>query len=272
MVLTEKGPGGGVYSAAFWSPKQRWQHIELLPEDFALNEGPADPKDTNGRLDVAEVQGMGFIDLGQFFGSISEDREYPLFLKTMTGTHYIHVDDFEILRGRAAPEAQRSRIGDPTRGFISWFTLGGATLSLSKPGYPLESAAYEVNYDQTQTKYVAIVHVLSNLDLGTATQLRFDVASLKPATLIVYLEERSPGNDVGPRYSSALEVAGGSTPSRKTLAISDFVHDPTGPADPDGRLSPGRLRSISLIDVTGATLSGPERNTLWISSIEAIAQ
>jgi hypothetical protein len=272
VVLTEKGPNGGSHSAWFWSPKQRWQFIELFPEDFALNEGPADAKDANGRLDPADVQGVGFIDLGQFFGLLSADREYPLVLKSMTGTHYIHVDDFETSREQGPSDLKRSRIGDPARGFISWFTLGGATLSLSKPGHPLERAAYEVNYDRTQTKHVAIVHGLSNLELGHATRLSFDAASLKPATVTVYLEERNPGNDFGPRYSATLEVGGGSTPSRKTLAISDFVHDSTGPTDPDGRLTPGRLRSLSMIDVTGATLIAPDRNTLWISSIEAIAQ
>ena len=165
VVLSERRPNGGDYSAWFWSPKQRWQHIELFPEDFALNEGPADAKDANGRLDVAELQGVGFIDLGQFFGLISADRAYPLFLKTTTGTHYIHVDDFEILRDQTASGTRSSRIGDPSRGFVSWITLGGATLSLSKPGNPLGQAGYEVNYEQAPVKSVAIVHGLSNLDL-----------------------------------------------------------------------------------------------------------
>jgi hypothetical protein len=272
VVLTEKGPNGGSYSTWFWSPKQHWQFIELFPEDFALNEGPADAKDANGRLDLADVQGVGFIDLGQFFGLLNADREYPLVLKTMTGTHYIHVDDFETSREQAPSDLKRSRIGDPARGFISWFTLGGATLSLSKPGSPLTAAGYEVTYDQAQTKFVAIAHGLSNLDLANATRLKFDAASLNPASIMVYLEERNPGSDLGPRYSSRLEVAGGSTPSSKTLAISDFTYDPTGPTDPDGRLTPSRLRSISLIDITGARLIAPDRNTLWMSSIEAISQ
>jgi hypothetical protein len=272
VVLSEKKPNGGDYSAWFWSPKQQWQHIELVPGDFALNEGPADAKDADGRLDVAAVHGAGFIDIGQFFGSISADRAFPLFLQATTGKHYIHVDDFEVVKDQAAPPAASPRIGDPSRGFISWFTLGGATLSLSKPGKPFGQAGYEVNYEQTPTKYVAIVHGLSNLDLGQASALRLDIASLKPATVTVYLEERNPGNDLGPRYISTLDIAGGSTPSHRTLAISDFMPDGTGPADPDGRLSPGRLRSISLIDVTGARLIGPERNTLWISSIEPIAR
>ena len=272
VVLSEKKPDGGDYSAWFWSPKRQWQHIVLVPSDFALNEGPADAKDGDDRLDVAAVHGVGFIDIGQFFGSISADRAYPLFLQTMTGKHYVHVDDFEVVRDEPASGARRSRIGDASRGFVSWITLGGATLSLSRPGNPLGQAGYEVTYDQTPGRSVAIVHGLSHLELGGTALLSFDAASVEPATFTVYLEERNPGNDAGPRYTVTLEVAGGSAPSRKTLAISGFAHDPTGPTDPDGHLTPGRLKSISMIDVTGARLIAPARNTLWISSIEAIAQ
>ena len=180
VVLSEKKPDGGDYSAWFWSPKQQWQHIALVPGDFALNEGPADAKDADGRLDVAAVNGVGFIDIGQFFGLLSADRAFPLFLQTMTGKHYIHVDDFEIVRDETASGSRSSRIGDPSRGFVSWITLGGATLSLSKPGNPLGQEGYEVNYAQTPTKSVAIVHGLSNLDLSSAAELAFDVASPSP--------------------------------------------------------------------------------------------
>jgi hypothetical protein len=272
VVLSEEKPNGGDYSAWFWSPKQQWQHIELVPGDFALNEGPTDAKDADGRLDVASVQGVGFIDIGQFFGSISADRAFPLFLQNTPGKHYIHVDDFEVVRNQTAPVVSNSRIGDPSRGLISWITLGGATLSLGRPGTPLGEAGYEVNYEQTRAKSVAIAHGVSNLDLGGTVVLSFDAASREAATFSVYLEERNPGNDVGPRYTMTLEVAGGSTPSRKTLAISDFAHDPTSPADPDGRPTPARLKSLSLIDITGTGLGGPRRNTLWLSSIEANAR
>src|SRR5262245_30644453 len=42
VLLSEKKPGGGDYSALFWSPADTWQTIELAPEDFAANDGPRD--------------------------------------------------------------------------------------------------------------------------------------------------------------------------------------------------------------------------------------
>src|SRR5262245_20019251 len=77
VVLSERKPGVGDYSVWFWSPKQQWQFVELLPEDFAPNEGPADAKDADGRLALDEVQAIGFIDVAQFFGSISQDPAFP---------------------------------------------------------------------------------------------------------------------------------------------------------------------------------------------------
>src|SRR5713226_4062066 len=64
VVLSERTPNGGAYSASFWSPENTWQRIELAPNDFALNEGPADSPDPNGRLDADRIQGIGIIDLG----------------------------------------------------------------------------------------------------------------------------------------------------------------------------------------------------------------
>ena len=66
VMLSETRPGGD-YIAIFWSPKDQWQQIDLTPADFALNDGPKDPKDPNGRLDVDQVQGVAIFDAGQFF-------------------------------------------------------------------------------------------------------------------------------------------------------------------------------------------------------------
>jgi hypothetical protein len=272
VVLSEKKPDGGDYAAWFWSPKQQWQFIELRPEDFALNEGPADAKDSTGRLELDKVQAIGFIDIGQFFGSISQDPTYPLILKTVSGTHRLQVDEFEMLKDAVERHGARTRIGDPSRGFVSWITLGGATLSRGTPGGPLDEVAFEVRYERSPGKYAAVAHGLSSVQLSTATALSFDVASVLPAKLIVYLEERNPGSDAGPRYSSSFEVPGGSVRAHRRLAFSEFTYDGTSPPDPDGRLTPDKLKTISLIDVEAAAPNAVERNTLWLSPIDGVSR
>src|SRR5260370_1242559 len=42
VLLSERKPGGGNYSATFWSPAGVWQQIELTPGDFELSDGPTD--------------------------------------------------------------------------------------------------------------------------------------------------------------------------------------------------------------------------------------
>src|SRR5215471_4072581 len=56
VMLSEKKPGGGDYTALLWAPKDQWQQLDLTPADFSVNDGPKDPKDANGRLDVDQVQ------------------------------------------------------------------------------------------------------------------------------------------------------------------------------------------------------------------------
>jgi len=272
VVLSEKKPGGGDYTAWFWSPKQQWQFIELLPEDFALNEGPADAKDANGRLALDRIQAVGFVDLGQFFGSISQDPAYPLILKSVTGMHRLQVDDFEMLTDGVERRGPSMRVGDPSRGFVTWITLGGATLSRGGPGSPLDEVAFEARYERRPGKYAAIAHSLSGVQLNSAAALSFEVASLLPASLRVYLEERNPGNDTGPRYSASFEVPGGSVRSRRRLAFSEFTYDRTSPPDPDGHLTPDRLKTISLIDVAPAAPNAPQRNSLWLSPIDGVSR
>ena len=268
VVLSEAA--GGYYSAWFWVPRNRWQRVELFPTDFTLNEGPDEPLDPNNRLDPDRIQAVGIIDLGQFFGLLSQDKRYPLVLNTATGTHYIHLDDVEVMHQSDRDQRERRDVvGDPARGLITWITLGGAELEVMPAPNPLNAAAFQATYTQAPGKYVLLTHGLRTADMSQAAALKFSIASAAPATLVVYLEERSPGEAFGPRYLLTTTLAGGSVPQQKALILSEFAHDTTGPADPDGRLTPNQLKSISFIDITAAESERSQQNTLWFSPIEA---
>src|SRR5206468_11701111 len=62
MLLSERKPGGGNYLATFWCAADVWQPIELAPSDFAAADGPNDPVDSNGKLDLDQVEGIGLVD------------------------------------------------------------------------------------------------------------------------------------------------------------------------------------------------------------------
>ena len=72
VMLSEKKPGGD-YTALFWSPKDQWQQVDLTPADFSVNDGPKDPKDPDGRLDLDQVQAVAVFDAGQLFSQAPPD-------------------------------------------------------------------------------------------------------------------------------------------------------------------------------------------------------
>jgi hypothetical protein len=268
VILSEKQPGG-YYSTWFWCPRDQWQHVELQPADFALDEGPADPKDPDGRLDLDQVQGIGISDMGQAFQTLGKDSSYPLVIDRAPGPHVLNLDDFDFVMGEAsASERGRSRlIGDLDRSVLTWITTGGAELGRSTSQNALNEAALEVNYEQTAGRYVAIVHTLSNLDLHGTSKLSFKVAAKNNSKFILYLEKKRAGSLLGPRYSLLLEVPGDSQAHERQIALADFRVDPAGPSDPDGKLDARALKSISLVDITAIDGRPATKNTFWLSSI-----
>src|SRR5580658_10563226 len=96
VLLSETKPGGGNYTAWFWAPANTWQQIEMSPADFVLSDGPQDPKDADGKLDLDQLQGVGILDLGLFFPAV------PSAAPANAGAHTMFIDDFEALGGPAS--------------------------------------------------------------------------------------------------------------------------------------------------------------------------
>ncbi len=272
VALTEKQPGGGIYAAWFWSPKDTWQKVQFEPSDFVLNEGPDFPADPDGRLDPDRIQAVGIVDLGPAFQSLGTSATY-LAVDKLSGPHTLYVDDFELLTGEPNHEAKPGRVivGRLDRGFLTWLTLGGATLSLSQSGNPLDKPALEVKYEQTPGRYVLISHGLASADLSRTDRLSFDIASATEATIKFYIEERSTGNAQGPRYEFQVEVPANRQVVHKTIRFDEFAFDKNGPADENGHLDADRLKALYLIDLTTPPAGVSRPNTLWISELEAQA-
>jgi hypothetical protein len=266
VVVSEKQPGGGYYSSWFWCPKGAWQQVELAPSDFILNTGPDDPKDPDGRLDLDRVNGIGISDLGQAFQTVGVEQAYPLVVERGSGEHTIAVDDFQ-MGPAASGESANRLIGGVERGFLTWITMGGAQLEIAGDGNPLSVPALRAAYARVSDRSVLITHTLANVNLGGATRLGFRMASANDSTFVVYLEEKLPGSALGPRYASTFTVPGGSRATDQALAFSSFAFDKTGPADADGRLTPGQLKSISFIDISAAQGAPAGTNTIWIGPL-----
>jgi hypothetical protein len=273
VLLSEKKPGGGNYVSILWSPRDTWQKIELTPDDFALSDGPNDPKDPDGKLDLDQVEGVGIADLAPLFSAMPENPELPIVVEKRSGAHTLFVDEFEARAdgGEASPPAASKTvvIDDFHRGYLQWFTLGGVELSLSLSSNPLSGHALEARYEQAEGHYVVLMHPLANTNLGKVDRLEFDIASEKDAQIVLSVETKKSSSGKSPRYNTTVEVPGKRKPVHPTVLFADFKPDENGPPDPEGRLDTSRIKSIGLLDITSAMSHENQKNTLWIANLRA---
>jgi Complex I intermediate-associated protein 30 (CIA30) len=115
-----------------------------------------------------------------------------------------------------------------------------------------------------------LTRVLPQKDLTGATHIAVDASSEQRATVFVSLEERTPGKEGGPRYRAILQLAPGGKSTRQEIPFSEFEADEQAPKDANGKLDLDRIKTISLLDITGLIAPGEPVNTLRVAKIEAI--
>ena len=267
VMLSEKKPGGGDYSVAFWSPKDQWQDIDLTPTDFSLNDGPKDPKDPDGRLDLDQVQNVMVTDLGQMFSQADESK-LPFTVTKLMGDHQLDLQNVHIVAQPGGSQERGVVIDDFHRSFLAWFTPGGAELSVSKSENPLKKRALEFRYKQDPSRLSVILHGLGQTDLRGAKALSFDVASTLDAHLLIALEEQKIDGKQGPRYNLDFTVSAGQT-GHMNMPFAEFTLADDSPADPSGHLDLAKVRTISLVDLSGMLNGSDEKNTLWLADMRA---
>ena len=271
ILLSEKKPEGGNYGAVIWSPKDTWQQIELTPGDFAVSEGPTDPKDPDNKLDLDEIEGIGVIDLGQMFVNFAGKPDLPLVVDVSPGAHTFCLDELQALAESPAASPAKAdtviTIDDFHRPQLGWITLGGAELSRSASDNPLGAPALEARYEQIEGKFVVFAHPLAQVNLRGSDRIAFDISSNKDLQMVVSLETRKPGSSEGPRYNTAIQVPGNGKPVHESLAFTQFNLDENSPSDPDGKLIPEQIKTVSLIDITGAFTHERQKNTFWVSNL-----
>ena len=265
VLLAEKKPGGD-YSTVFWSPKGEWQQIDLTPADFVLNDGPKDPKDPDGRLDLDQVEHIAVLDLGSMFAQAGAN---PMMAFTkIAGEHKLDLEAMRVVTGRGKTEAHGVVIDDFQRGFLGWFTPGGGELVLSKSGNLLGKPAMEFRYLQDPGKVAVAMHGLGQTDLRQTKELVFEVASKLDAHMVVMLEMQKVDGKPGPRYNLDFEISGGQT-GHMRMPFEEFTLAEDSPPDPAGHLDLGKVRSIGLADVRGLLTGAMEENTVWVADMRA---
>jgi hypothetical protein len=251
VLLSEVKPGGGNYVAWVWPQANVWQEVELTPADFTVADGPNDPKDSDGKLDLDQLQGIGIFDLAGFFPALSASAA--------VGMHTIWIDDFEAFDG-PPPAPVDMRIDSFDRGFLSWIATAGADLKPASAANPLGEAALQASYEQNDDPFPSFVRRVGNFDLSRATRLDFDIASEKEATIGISLEMKKPGVAQGPRFNLPVYPPAGREVFHVSVKLEDFQGE--------GKLDPAQLKSLILTDTSAAGSGSMGRNTIWIGKLE----
>lgn len=272
VSLQEKGEGR--YMTLIWLPKDQWQRVTLVPEDFWLSDGKDDPKDADGKLDLDKVENVGVISVWSFLAlALGDTPEGTAIITPAIGPHTLWLDDFAAatevppydLPELALPaKAKGIWIDDMRRGVLGWLPIGNVELSLDKAA-PFKTRALRVDYTQKQGGFVALMRDLHRFNLIHQERLSIDLASAKSAKLAITLEEKS-----GAKYVVLIDVPGDSVPIHRSIPFSDFNLAGDSPQDPDGQLDLDQIKTLSFTDITGSLGIGTQKNTLWLGPISAI--
>jgi hypothetical protein len=248
VLLAEKKPGGGNYTAWFWAAANTWREVELSPADFTAADGPNDPKDDDGRLDMDAVQAVGIFDLAQFFRNFASSSPVDVVIDPSEGPRTIWLERFELSTDPPAASP-----------INRWVTPGGMNLKLTADANPLKTPALEASYQQADGKVEILLRREAPIS-SKPSRLEFDVASEREITLLVALETRNPAGGAGPRYTLPIYPPG----NREPFHVSVKLEDLDGPAHFDA----AQWRTTALLDVSTANGGEPSNNTLWIANFQ----
>jgi hypothetical protein len=257
VVLSEKKPGGGNYTAVFWSSGGGWQPVALRLSDFLEGEGPNEAVDADGKLDPEELEGVGLIDVSQIIGRPGG----AMFSTVHEGRHTISIRNFTLSRDPVAPPAPMV-LEDFSTPQPLWISPGAATLTQS-------DGALKIAYRQQPEQAVAFIRPLPKGDFRGATHLAFDIASDHPGQFVwAFAEARNHAASDAARYNCDFSILEGGKLDHREIALSAFTLDGGGPPDANGRLDLDRLRTLNLLDIS----QGDVPNTVTLKNIRFVAR
>jgi hypothetical protein len=223
FVLAEKKPEGGNYSAVVWSNGGDWQPVILSPADFSPTDGPTDPIDKDGKLDLDQVENAALLDMSQYLAGMA--RNPQTYAEPHVGPHFISIRNFEI-SGEDAP-ADRPQ--------AAWFSPGGAT-------FEQKNGALIVRYREREDRWTVFNRLIPPHDFTGATHLSLDIQSDRDAQLLISIRERRSGNNEDARHNIDFFVPAGTQPDHRDVLLSAFSGKP---------IDLTRIQSIAILDVSG---------------------
>jgi len=263
VVLQEKD--GGRYNSILSTQKDTWLQVELGSADFILDRSKDAPNDPDNKLDMDLVQNIGIADMAQIF--IQGDQALADAFGISEGSRKLYMDDFTV-KTPELPSSCTLKAGEGvfdtfSRPQIGWIAAGQVDLTKSS-GKPLEGAGMQVKYHQGAGKIAGFARYVPIDGLKGATKIAFSAASLKPAKLLVQVEEKGGG-----KYNAIVELPGNSGRADLTLKFEEFTESMDS-KDDNKKLDLDQVTQLLVMDMTGPTENPDVDNTLWVNNIRAM--
>ena len=129
---------------------------------------------------------------------------------------------------------------------------------------PLHGRALQVSYRQKPDTFAGFVRGIKRGILVGSSKLAFDIASARPAELMVQLEEIGGG-----KYNLQVSVEGGSVAHPVQIIYSDMKAADDS-KDTNGKLDLDQVKQILFIDLAGPLNQADGENTIWINNLRAV--
>ncbi len=256
---------GGRYIAMFTVPAGKWQQVELATSDFLLSEDANDPPDPDGKLDLDKVENIALTDVGQILAQ-AENADLKRIFNLKRGAHTLYVDDFTVTE-EALPALLSSEFGTVLDSFmrpqVGWFAIGDMKVA-STSGAPLSGRGIQLDYHQSFGKFVGVIRKIPRTALVGKNTLSLDIASTRPAKLLIQVEEKTGG-----KYNVMVDVAGGKALKTLTIPFADLKAADDS-KDNNDKLDLDQVNQVLVLDVNALLNMTDGDNTLWIGSVRAI--
>ncbi len=268
---------GSRYQVGFYVPADAWQEVRVNLDEFHLAD---DSKDENGRLDPAQVQTIGVVDISAIlvnlvpelkgtrtlwldevtFSTRAEPRTFGEFQQD--GKTVLVVDSFEtdLVRWTAATIFFNPFAISLTPDGV-FGTTGDDCAKTVEPTGSQSARSLKVTYQRPQMGVFLLVRGLGRTDLSRADRLVLHLKSAKQGMFIVQLKERDDSE-----YVTQVPIdSDGAGWQRVEVALRDFVLGENS-SDENNKLDADQIKELKVLDVTGLLQAGGE-NTLWLDSV-----
>ena len=235
LVISEKEDGER-YTLPVYLPAQKWTRVVANLDDFQLAD---DSPIKNRKLDLDNVAAVGFVDILPVFVR-GETMEY--LFGPRSGTNVVWLDEFQILERKPARGKMTGAglVDAFNRPFASWLPLLGITLT------PSETGGMRVYYKREPNRFYAMLRSVSPGTLAGGRELALQVRAPQEIRLAVGVEETD-----GEKWQAIIQVPGGNEVADVSARFADMQKsEDSGSAD--GKLSPEKVKLITLVDLTEA--------------------